>query len=134
MLAPGVEGQLGIPPHHSPLITALEIGELKVRKDGEEEYFAIHGGFMEVRSNKVTVLADVAERAEEIDLERAEPARSRVQKLLTEGPPPADLSSIQGALRRSMIRLRVAKRRRRRRSRESPPLKRGESAPHQVEL
>ena len=119
VLAPGVKGQLGIGAHHAPLITALEIGELKVRKDGEEEYFAVHGGFMEVRSGKVTVLVDVAERAGEIDVERAEAARARAESLLKEDPT-AYLPNVQGALRRSMIRIRVARRRRRRR-RESPP-------------
>ncbi len=72
VVAPGVEGQLGILPHHAPLMTMLQPGELMVRKDGEEESMFISGGFLEVRGDKVIVLADTAEKAEEIDIERAE--------------------------------------------------------------
>jgi F-type H+-transporting ATPase subunit epsilon len=70
VVAPGIEGQLGILPRHAPLLTALTYGELRVKREGQEESFAISGGFMEVQPDRVTVLADTAERAEEIDLER----------------------------------------------------------------
>jgi F-type H+-transporting ATPase subunit epsilon len=110
--APGVMGRLGILPKHSPLLTALETGELRFKKGDEEESFAVSGGFMEVRPDKVIVLADTAEYAEEIDLERAEAARQRAERLLREGPPGIDMAAIEGALRRSRIRLKVARRRR----------------------
>lgn len=109
--APGVMGTLGILPKHSPLLTALEAGELRFKKGDEEESFAVSGGFMEVRPDQVIVLADTAERAEEIDLERAEAARQRAEGFLKERPSGVDMTAIEGALRRSRIRLRVAKRR-----------------------
>jgi F-type H+-transporting ATPase subunit epsilon len=109
--APGVMGTLGILPKHAPLLTALEAGELRALKGDDEESFAISGGFMEVRPDQVIVLADTAERAEEIDLERAEAARQRAEGLLKERPPGVDMATIEGALRRSRIRLKVGKRR-----------------------
>jgi len=70
VVAPGVEGQLGILPHHTPLMTMLQPGELRVKKGGEEFFLAISGGFLEVRPDRVIVLADAAERVEEIDVAR----------------------------------------------------------------
>jgi F-type H+-transporting ATPase subunit epsilon len=113
--APGVMGTLGILPKHSPLLTALRAGELRAQKGDDEHCFAVSGGFMEVLPDQVIVMADTAERAEEIDLERAEAARQRAERLLKERPPGVDMSAIQGALRRSRIRLKVARRRRPRR-------------------
>ncbi len=110
--APGVMGTLGILPKHSSLLTALEVGELRFAKGGEEESFAVGGGFMEVQPDRVIVLADTAERAEEIDLERAEAARQRAEELLKERPSGVDVIGIEGALRRSRIRLKVGRRRR----------------------
>jgi len=123
VLAPGVEGQLGIMPHHAPLITRLSIGELKVRTGDEEYAFAIHGGFMHVLPDEVIVLADVAERAEEIDIERAEAARQRALEML-EKAPPEERRLTRIMLRRSAVRLKVARKRRRRRRR--PSFKQGE--------
>ncbi len=120
VIAPGVQGELGILPHHAPLLTALTPGELRVKKGEGEESFAISGGFMEVLPDHVSVLARSAEYAGEIDLARAEEARARAQKLLREGPPPGDFSqmvAIETALRRSQIRLKVA----RKRTRRAPP-------------
>jgi F-type H+-transporting ATPase subunit epsilon len=111
--APGVMGTLGILPKHAPLMTALDVGELRFRKGDEEESFAIGGGFMEVGPDRVIVLADTAEHSEEIDLERAEAARQRAEKLLKERPPGVDMAAIEGALRRSRVRLKVGRRRRR---------------------
>ncbi len=119
VVAPGVLGTVGILPHHAPLLTALEVGELRVKRDGEEICIAVSGGFLEVRSNQVIVLADTAERAREIDTARAEAARERAERLLRERPEGVDLAAIEGALRRSRIRLKVA--RRRRRPREARP-------------
>ena len=114
VVAPGVEGELGILPRHAPLITALSEGELRFRQGAEEQSFAIGGGYLEVLNNEVTVLADSAEYAAEIDVARAEEARARAERLLREGPSdPVDRSMIEGALRRSKVRLKVARRRRR---------------------
>lgn len=116
VIAPGVEGQLGILPHHAPLMTMLMPGELIVKKGGDELCLAISGGFLEVRPDRVIVLADAAERAEEIDVSRAEEAKRRAEQLLAEKyAPAADAARAEAALRRSLIRLKVATRRRRRR-------------------
>lgn len=111
VLAPGVNGQLGILPKHAPLITQLEDGELIARAGGEEYYFAIHGGFMHVLHDSVTVLADVAERDSEIDIARAEAARQRALEMMAKAPP-EERRLTEVALRRSQVRLRVARRRR----------------------
>jgi F-type H+-transporting ATPase subunit epsilon len=115
VVAPGVEGQLGILPHHAPLMTMLLPGELLVKKGGEEFYLAISGGFIEVRPDHIIILADAAERVEEIDIARAEEAKRRAEARLAEHAPGVDMARAEAALRRSLIRLRVAERRRRRR-------------------
>ncbi len=116
VIAPGSEGELGILPHHVPLLTALAAGELRLRVGNDESSFAIGGGCMEVQPDHVTILATAAEQADEIDIERAEAARERAERLLKEGPPPDSdqFKRIEAALRRSRVRLRVARRRRRR--------------------
>jgi len=114
VVAPGIEGQLGILPHHAPLMTTLASGELRIRKDGEETSLFISGGFLEVRPDKVIVLADAAERSEEIDLARAEEAKRRAQERLAHHIPGTDLARAEAALRRSIARLQVGERRRRR--------------------
>jgi F-type H+-transporting ATPase subunit epsilon len=115
VVAPGVEGQLGILPHHAPLMTALTYGELIIHREGQErEFIAIGGGFMEVGPQHVTVLADSAERAGEIDEARAEEARLRAQELMAQKQrEDVDFIRAEAALRRSMLRLKVAKRKRR---------------------
>ena len=116
VIAPGVQGQLGILPHHAPLMTMLEPGELIIKKGSDEVYLAVSGGFLEVRPDRVIVLADSAERAEEIDIARAEEARKRAQKRLEERyTPGVDAARAEAALRRSLIRLKIAERRRKRR-------------------
>jgi F-type H+-transporting ATPase subunit epsilon len=115
VVAPGVEGQLGILPHHAPLMTTLLPGELLVKKGGDEFYLAISGGFIEVRPDRIIILADAAERVEEIDIARAEEAKRRAEQRLAEHAPGVDTARAEAALRRSLIRLRVAERRRRRR-------------------
>lgn len=112
--APGIEGELGILPRHAPLMTALQPGELRIRQGDNVEFFAIGGGFMEVRPDRVIVLAESAEQAEEIDIERAEAARFRAERMLEEGAPEGEIEAIEGALKRSRVRLKVARRRRRR--------------------
>ncbi|MBM3117971.1 MAG: F0F1 ATP synthase subunit epsilon [Chloroflexi bacterium] len=113
VVAPGIEGELGILPHHAPLMTMLKPGELLIRKDGEETYLAVTGGFLEVRPDKVIILADACERAEEIDITRAEEAKRRAEERLKTHPPGVDVGQAEAALRRALIRLKVAEHRRR---------------------
>jgi F-type H+-transporting ATPase subunit epsilon len=115
VVAPGIEGQLGILPHHAPLLTSLTYGELILHRQGQEdEFIAIGGGFMEVGPEHVNILADSAERASEIDEERAEAARRRAQELMAQQRrEDEDFIRAEAALRRSMLRLKVAKRKRR---------------------
>jgi len=114
VVAPGAEGQLGILPHHAPLMTMLQPGELLVKKGGEELSMAITGGFLEVRPDRVIVLADAAERAEDIDIARAEEAKRRAQQRLKEHAPEVDMARAEAALRRAITRLGVVQRRRKR--------------------
>jgi len=114
VVAPGVEGQLGILPHHAPLMTTLQSGELRVRKGGEEFFLVVSGGFLEVRPDRVIVLADAAERAGEIDIARAEEAKHRAQEELSHPTPGVDTARAEAALRRSLVRLKVVERRRKR--------------------
>ena len=114
--APGIDGVVGILPQHEPLLTALSIGELRYKKGNQETAYAIGGGFMEVRPDKVTVLADVAESADEIDEQRAEAARKRAQELMAQKVQ-GDSGAVQALLleqtmRRAELRLKVARRRR----------------------
>ena len=113
LIAWGLEGQLAILPHHAPLMTMLQPGDLMIRKDKEEDYLAISGGFLEVRPDKVIILADACERVDEIDIARAEEAKKRAQETLKAGPLTADAAAAQAALRRSIARLKVAERKRR---------------------
>ena len=116
VIAPGVEGQLGILPHHAPLMTVLQAGELVARRDGTEDSLAISGGFMEVRPDRVIVLADSAERAEEIDVARAEAARNRAEERLRDRKAEGlDEARAESALRRAVARLSVAEKVQRRR-------------------
>lgn len=113
VIAPGIEGQMAILPSHAPLLTMLQPGELVVRKEGEETAIFVSGGFLEVMQNRVTVLADTAERAEEIDVERAEEAKRRAEERLAGRLPEMDLARAEVALRRALTRIKVAERRRR---------------------
>ncbi|MCI0437838.1 MAG: F0F1 ATP synthase subunit epsilon [Chloroflexi bacterium] len=122
LVAPGIDGQLGILPHHAPLLTILQPGEIMIRKAGNESYLAVSGGFMEVFSNKVRILADAAERADEIDEARVEAAMKRAQERLSSRGADIDLQRAAADLRRSQARLKVLRHRRRR---EGP----GPSAP-----
>jgi F-type H+-transporting ATPase subunit epsilon len=107
VIAPGAGGQLGILPHHAPLMTILQAGELIVKKGKQEEILAISGGFLEVRPDHVIVLADQAERAEEIDAARAEEARKRAEERLKQKGAGIDEARAEAALRRAMVRLSV---------------------------
>jgi F-type H+-transporting ATPase subunit epsilon len=116
VVAPGVEGELGILPHHAPLITMLKPGEVLIRKDSEETYLFVSGGFLEVRPDKIIILADASERCEEIDIERAEAAKRRAEEKLKAHIPEVDVAQTQAALLRALLRLQIAERRRRRSS------------------
>lgn len=115
VVAPGIQGQMGILPSHAPLLTTLQPGELVVRKDGEETAIFVSGGFLEIMQDRVTVLADTAERAEEIDIARAEEAKVRAEERVKEHVPEMDLARVEAALRRSLMRLKIAERRRKKR-------------------
>jgi F-type H+-transporting ATPase subunit epsilon len=119
VVAPGIEGQLGILPKHAHMMTALTYGELVLHRQGlPDEYIAIGGGFMEVGPDHVTILADSAERAEEIDIAQAEEARRRAEETMAQKRrEDVDFARAEAALRRSVIRLKVARRRRRPRGR-----------------
>jgi F-type H+-transporting ATPase subunit epsilon len=116
VIAPGVLGQLGILPHHTPLMTTLEPGELVIRKGSVEYSLAITGGYLEVRPDRVIILADAAERAEEINLERAEAAKRRAEERLHQYGTGVDTARAEAALRRSLTRLKVAQKKRRKSS------------------
>ena len=117
LIVTGSEGQLAILPRHAPLMTTLDYGELIFRRGTNETSFAIGGGFLEVHSDKVTVLADVAENADEIDAERAEEARKRAEDRLQNpntDQTSVDLARAQASLQRALLRLNVVEKRRRR--------------------
>ena len=114
LVAPGSEGELGILPHHAPLMTALKPGEIRVRKDGEEVFMAVSSGFLEVMDNKVTILADTAERSDEIDEARVQEALKRAEERIQMHSSDMDLERAVVSLRRSQARLKVAQRRRNR--------------------
>jgi F-type H+-transporting ATPase subunit epsilon len=117
IVVPGVNGEMGILPHHAPLLSTLGFGILKVRYQGEEEVFAISGGVIEVQPTIVTVLADAAENVMEIDISRAEAAKQRAEQMLKEGPPSDSdaYEAIEKQLRKSQLRLQAAQRYRRQR-------------------
>ena len=113
IIAPGVEGEFAVLPRHAAFMTMLVPGVIVIKKGDQEVDMAVSGGFLEVRQNRVVVLADAAERAEEIDLERAEEARKRARERLV-AREEVDMSRVTAALERSLARLRAVERRRRR--------------------
>lgn len=118
VVAPALDGVVGILPHHSPLVTVLKTGELKIRRGGEDEYLALAGGFLQVRPDRVIILADAAERADEIDVARAQAARDRAHEGLR-ATPGSDVETTQAALQRALLRLHVAERTQRRAGRRA---------------
>ena len=121
VIAPGSEGELGILPRHAALLTTLKVGQLLIRLGGAEESLFVSGGFLEVSDNSVTVLAETAERAEEIDQARAEAARRRAQEHLQQAQSDVERAELVGALERAVARLRVAEVTRRRGGRRIQP-------------
>jgi len=111
---PGSEGELGVLPHHAPLVSTLGAGELRLRTTGNDEYFAIVGGFLQVLPDKVVVMAESADMASEIDLERAQEARRKAEQTLESGyVEGADLAAARASLQAALLRIRVAERRHR---------------------
>jgi F-type H+-transporting ATPase subunit epsilon len=121
VVAPGIEGELGILPMHAPLMTILKPGELLFRRGAEEEYLIVTGGFLEVRDDRVVILADAAERADEVDIARAEAARQKAREAMEHREGEVDLAATEAALARAVARLRFAERRRRRSGGGPPP-------------
>jgi F-type H+-transporting ATPase subunit epsilon len=111
---PGSEAELGVLPHHAPLISALGAGELRLRKGSEDEFFAIVGGFLQVLPDKVVVMAETADIASEIDLEKAQEARRQAEQALESGyVEGADLAAARASLQTALLRIQVAERRHR---------------------
>lgn len=107
LVAPGTDGELGILPDHAPLITSLNIGILRIQQEGKNMKVVVSGGFMEVRNSKVTILATSAERAEDINVARAESAKQRAESRLASKSPEVDLIRAELALKRALIRLKA---------------------------
>lgn len=110
-VVPGVDGMLGILPGHAQLISLLTNGELRVKKGGAEESIVVFGGFVEVSHDRVTILADTAERASEIDIERAEAARTNAEETKRNRADAVSIADADAALRRAAVRLRIGRRR-----------------------
>ncbi|MFK7801771.1 MAG: ATP synthase F1 subunit epsilon [Anaerolineae bacterium] len=121
---PGIMGRMGILPNHSPLLTVLDFGEVVIRRNGAEEFFAIGGGIAEINPSKIIILADSADHAEEIDEQKAEEARQAAAKAMEEGVPedPAAYRMLESQLRREQLRIDVSRKRSRRRSPAVPDL------------
>lgn len=122
VVAPGIEGMLGILPRHAPLLTALNFGELQIKRTGEaDEFFAIGGGVMEVQPDHVIILANSADKADDIDIAAVEAARKRAEERLAEAKSSgANFEEAEESLRRQAVRAKVAQNRRRRS--DGPPL------------
>jgi len=111
VVVPGIEGELGILPHHTPLVTALGTGELRIRQAGTVQFMLISGGFLEVRPDKVVVMAFVAEHSDAIDAAAAAEARRAAEADLEDVHDPVDLARVRAALQTALMRERIATRR-----------------------
>jgi F-type H+-transporting ATPase subunit epsilon len=107
VVVPGKLGELGFLPNHAPLMSGLKIGIVRVHQEGQPFKVAVSGGFVEVRGSRVTILADTAERSDQIDRERAEAARDRAEKRLTEKTADLDVARAEMALKRALNRLKA---------------------------
>jgi F-type H+-transporting ATPase subunit epsilon len=108
--APGYEGEFGVLPNHIPFLSALQIGNLYFKKGGRSHFVFVSGGFADVSNNKVTILAESAEKAEDIDIERARKARERAEQRLAQQKEKVDYARAQAALHRALARMRVKER------------------------
>ena len=106
----GVDGQFGLLPQHAPMLTALKVGDLYYRQGNETRWVFVSGGFAQISDNKVTILAESAELASDIDVERAQEAKVRAEKYLEHPTPDVDLARAELALQRAVVRLKVASR------------------------
>jgi len=112
VLLPGTDGEMGILPHHAPLLTTLKYGIIKVRSQGHETFFTVAGGIAEIQPDIITILADAAENVEEIDIARVQAARKRAEESLAKGIPAGsdNYLLIEAALRKSNLRLDAVRR------------------------
>ena len=110
VVCPGIEGELGILPQHAPIFTLLQTGEIRVKKGEQEDSIFVTGGFLQITQEKVVVLADAGEQAQDIDEERASRAKERAEERLNQQEQDTDIPRAENALRRSVTRLRVAER------------------------
>lgn len=108
VVVPGVEGYLGILPMHAPIVAGIDIGIIKVITGGKETLLAVGGGFMEVNNDKVVILADSAERSDEIDIKRAKAAQERAEQRLASRASDIDIARAEVALRRAISRIKAA--------------------------
>ncbi|MBF0275384.1 MAG: F0F1 ATP synthase subunit epsilon [Nitrospinae bacterium] len=116
VVIPGTMGELGVYPKHAPLLTTLQTGELRMKlPEGKEESIFVSGGFCEILPDQITVLGDVAERADEIDEERAQAAAHRAEELMKAPTEKVDLSTAEASIRKSSIRLKIAQKRKKKR-------------------
>lgn len=109
VIIPAVEGEMGVLPHHAPVLTTLGFGELIVKKGNAEERFAIYGGVVDVRPDAVIVLADLAESSFALDLQAIEEARASAQQMLASGVPPEANREATLALRRAELALKISR-------------------------
>ena len=105
---PGKAGEIGVLPGHAPLITELTIGEIAYKRGGKTEHLAVAWGFAEVLPDKVTILAQTAERANEIDVKRAQDAKARAEEALKNPTPDLDYEATLNAIKRAEVRMKVA--------------------------
>lgn len=119
VVVPGVEGVMGILPHHTPLLSTLQYGIVTIRKEGREEYFTVAGGVVEVADNEVMILANAAENVDEINIQRAEAARQRAEAMLKDqtAGKEEDLAALHASLKRSNLRISAVQRFRQKRTR-----------------
>lgn len=120
VVAPGSEGEFTVLPQHAPLLTMIKPGVMRVIKGGEEIDMAITGGFLEVKDDRVTILADAVERAEEIDEARAEEARRAAERAMQDKTSRESIAEAQASLARALVRMKVVERRRHRTPRSGP--------------
>lgn len=112
VVVPGVEGELGILPRHTPLFTQIKPGEIKIKKGGQETFLAVTGGFLDVApQSKVSILADYAVRSEEIEISRAEEAKKRAEEVMKEKKSKQEFTYAEAELRKAILELKVARRR-----------------------
>ncbi len=112
VICPTTKGQIAVLPGHVGLVGQISTGELIVKKEGKQYFMAITGGFLEVSSNNISILADYAIRSEDIEIAKVEEARKRAEKVMQEKVSEEDFAIAQGELRKSLLQLKIVQRRR----------------------